>query len=364
MKTRLHNILFALPLLGLLAISSFQTTPDLDKKIKAIDRWLTAQHKAGVFNGSVLIAHKGKPLLMKGYGYTDYRKNQKLSPQSAFRLASVSKQFTAAGIMRLHEKGLLNYDAPLSTYFKNFAYPKATVRQLLTHTSGIPDVYMSLADAHEDIVGEVLTVQKVVKLLTAYPHKNKARAPKDRFKYSNTGYVLLAAIIERVSGQSFEAYMQKELFSPLKMKNTRVWNLLSAQKTFKNKTTGFEYVKGKCQALQPSFLDGVAGDGAVFSSVEDFLIWDRFWYSNPLISAKNLQEAFKPVKLNNGKMTKYGFGWGIESPTRVSHNGSWLGARTAIVRDTQTQMCLVLLDNSSNAKVYQMMNKLEEELLP
>lgn len=364
----LRSILVVVSLLGLLALAKPKTptaaTTGLDKKIKAVDDWLHEQHKAGAFNGAVLIAQKGKPLLMKGYGYTNHQRNIKLTPQSSFRLASVSKQFTAAGIMRLHEKGLLRYDAPLSTYFKNFPYPKATVRQLLTHTSGIPDVYMREADRHDDIVGDVLSVQEVVKLLQTAPHKDKARVPKERFKYSNTGYVLLTAIIEKVSGQSFEAYMQKELFKPLKMKNTRVWNLLSAEKMFKNKTTGFGYRRGKYFPQEPSFLDGVAGDGAVFSSVEDFLIWDQFWYKNPLISTKNLQEAFKPVKLNNGSMSNYGFGWGIESATRVAHNGSWLGARTAIVRDTKAKICLVLLDNSTNPKLGKLMDKIEQDILP
>ncbi|EAY30784.1 beta-lactamase [Microscilla marina ATCC 23134] len=342
--------------------SSFTPTT-LDNKIKAIDRWLAEQHKNGAFNGTVLIVQKGKTLLMKGYGYTDYHRNKKLTHQSSLRLASVSKQFTAAGIMRLHQKGLLEYDDPLSRYFKKFPYPKVTVRQLLTHTSGIPDVYMKLADEHNDMVGEVLSIQEVVQLLTAFPNKNKAYKPNARFQYSNTGYVLLAAVIEKVSGESFEAYMKKELFDPLKMKNTRVWNLFSAQKTFANKTTGFWYTKGKYHQHAPSFLDGVAGDGGVFSSVEDFVIWDKFWYGNSLISPQNLKEAFKPVKLDNGKISKYGFGWQVESRTRVSHTGAWLGARTAIVRDTEAKVCLVVLDNSTNKKKYKIMNKLEDELL-
>ncbi|WP_299457192.1 serine hydrolase [uncultured Microscilla sp.] len=364
----LRNSLGLLLVLGLIALIapygvSSRASTTLGNKIKAIDGWLKEQHKKGAFNGTVLIVQKGKTLLMKGYGYTNYRRNKKLTPQSSLRLASVSKQFTAAGIMRLHQKGLLKYDAPLSKYFKNFPYPKATVRQLLTHTSGIPDVYMELADKHDDLVGEVLSIQEVVKLLTAFPNKNKAYKPNERFQYCNTGYVLLAAVIEKVSGESFEAYMKKELFDPLKMKNTRVWNLFSAQKTFANKTTGFWYASGKYHLHTPSFLDGVAGDGAVFSSVEDFVIWDKFWYGNSLISPQNLKEAFKPVKLNNGKISKYGFGWQLESNTRVSHTGSWLGARTAIVRDTKAKVCLVVLDNSTNKKMYKIMNKLKDELL-
>ena len=262
--------------------------------IDSIDRWLQAQHKSGKFNGAVLIAQNHKPLLMKGYGYTNYQRRQKITPQSSFRLASVSKNFTAAAIMLLKEKGLIDYDAPLSTYFKNFPYPKATVRQLLNHTSGIPDLYMDLADKHKERIGDILSIKEVVQLMTDFPNRRKARRPNTRFKYSNTGYVLLAGVVEKVSGKSFEVFMQTELFTPLKMQNTRIWNLFSKTKTFSNKTTGFYYQSGQCKAHEPSFLDGVAGDGAVFCSVEDFLIWDKFWYSNDLISQENLTTCSPP----------------------------------------------------------------------
>lgn len=335
----------------------------METKIEQIDRWLKKQQVKGAFNGGVLIAKNHKPLLMKGYGYTSYKRNKKITPQSSFRLASVSKQFTAAGIMLLKEKGLLDYDASLTTYFKKFPYPKATVRQLLHHTSGIPDTYMSLASEHSDKIGDVLSIGEVVQLVINYPKKSKARRPNARFKYSNTGYVLLAAVIEKVSGKSFEVFMKKELFEPLKMKNTRVWNLFSAKTDFANRTTGYEYYKGQYEVVEPSELDGVAGDGAVFSSLEDMLIWDKFWYGNTLLSTKNMKQAFSPAKLKSGEQTTYGFGWEIESKTRVSHTGSWLGARTWIVRDTKAKMCIVVLDNSNNEKLDKITTKLEEVFL-
>ncbi|HAS41422.1 MAG TPA: hypothetical protein DCS93_13135 [Microscillaceae bacterium] len=316
--------------------------------IDSIDRWLQVQQKAGKFNGAVLIAKNHTPLLMKGYGYTDHSRKQKITPQSSFRLASVSKNFTAAAIMLLKEKGLIDYDKPLTAYFKGFPYPDATIRHLLNHTSGIPDLYMRLASKHSDRVGEILSIREVMQLMTNFPNKRKARRPNTRFRYSNTGYVLLASIVEQVTGKTFEAFLQKELFEPLKMKNTRVWNLFSKSKTFPNKTTGF-YKQGTDYYPQiPSFLDGVAGDGAVFSSLEDFLIWDKFWYSNSLISQENLQEAFKPVQLKKRKVSRYGFGWTLGKEGRISHTGSWLGARNYIIRDIQTKTCIVVLDNSTN----------------
>ncbi|OJJ15616.1 hypothetical protein BKI52_37670 [marine bacterium AO1-C] len=332
--------------------------------IDSIDRWLQAQQRAGKFNGAVLIAKNHKPLLMKGYGYTDYSRKQKITPQSSFRLASVSKNFTAAAIMLLKEKGLIDYDKSLTTYFTDFPYPNVTVRHLLNHTSGIPDLYMHLANKHSDQVGEILSTKEVVQLMTKFPNKRKSKTPLKRFRYSNTGYVLLAGIVEQVTGKSFEAFMQKELFEPLNMKNTRVWNLFSKSKTFPNKTTGFYQKDNQYYPHITSFLDGVAGDGAVFSSLEDFLIWDKFWYNNSLVSQENLQEAFKPVALKKRKVSQYGFGWVLGDEGRISHTGSWLGARNYIIRDTKTKTCIVVLDNSTNIHYSgEIANTIEEIIL-
>ena len=149
-----------------------------------------------------------------------------------------------------------------------------------------------------------------------------------------------------MSGQSFEAYMQEHLFTPLGMKNTRVWNLLSSTSTFPNKTNGIRKL-GKPRPVSVSWLDGVAGDGAVFCSLEDFLIWDQFWYGNDLISADNLSEAFKQPTLVGGERSDYGFGWVLADKV-VWHNGAWLAARTIITRNTAKKTCMVFLDNSTN----------------
>jgi CubicO group peptidase (beta-lactamase class C family) len=131
------------------------------------------------------------------------------------------------------------------------------------------------------------------------------------------------------------------------MLNTRVWSLQSVDTSFKNKTEDLEMGRNKAIELKPSFVDGVAGDGAVYSSVADMVIWDGFWHANPLISPENLQEAFLTPVLKNGKTAEYGFGWMI-TPFGMWHNGSWLGARTFIVRNTKLKTCMVILDNSSN----------------
>lgn len=327
------------------------------KRLQLIDEWFAELQVQNKFNGTVLLAKDGKALLAKGYGYTNHKKDERLTAYSSLRLASVSKQFTAAGIMLLKEQGKLNFDDFVVQYIKDFPYKGVTIRHLLNQTSGVPDIYMELAEKNEADI-EVLTNQLAVDLLIK---ENRApdAAPNEQYAYSNTNYILLARLIEVITGLSFEDFMKQELFNPLEMHNTRVWNLKSAEATFENKADDFRNFKGATKGLTPSFLDGVAGDGAVFSSALDLLKWDQFWYENKLLSPENLKEAFKEPTLNDGTKSDYGFGWVVteEGPW---HNGAWLGANTMIWRDTKTKTCVAILDNSSNLCFDEIVNELRK----
>jgi CubicO group peptidase (beta-lactamase class C family) len=301
-------------------------------------------HREEKFNGAILIAKNGKPLLCKGYGYVNHFQNEELTKNSSFNLASVSKQFTAVGIMLLKEQGKLSYSDLISKYIADFPYEGVTIRNLLNHSSGVPE-YFELAEARKEQIS-VLTSEMVANLLLE--EKPEADfAPGESFRYSNTNYVLLARIIEIVSGASFEKFMQLEVFDPLKMEDTRVWTLESEDKIFPNKTGGFRLDNDQAIEVKPNFIDGVAGDGSVFSSVNDFLKWDSFWYGNELISPSNLQEAFKIPKLMDGTISNYGFGWQI-TEEGMQHTGGWLAARAIIIRNLDKKTCIVVLDNSSN----------------
>lgn len=300
-------------------------------------------------------------LLKSTYGFTDHTRTKKLNNESSFRLASVSKQFTGVGIMLLKEKGKLDFDDSITKFLPLPLYKKVTVRHLLNHTSGIPDVYMNFPEKYQSEIGEALTISKMIELLGKenLPLNN---VPNDIHSYNNTGYVLLAGIIESVSGVSFEEFMQVELFNKLKMDNTRVWNLVSNDNDFENKTSSFDNVLGDVVELKPDVLDGVAGDGAVFSSINDFVIWNQFWNGNELLSQETMEEAFKKMILNDGTIINYGFGWSIFSDHAHGHNGSWLGARTSIVRNKKLKNCIVVLDNSASMNVDKIVNQLVKVL--
>ncbi|MEO0338196.1 MAG: serine hydrolase domain-containing protein [Bacteroidota bacterium] len=330
-----------------LKVPSLNLSAELDEteKITKIDQWFEQLQEDNIFNGVVAFSNDGKTLLAKAYGYTNHKKDQSLTAHSSLRLASVSKQFTAAGIMLLRENEKLDYDDPVTQYVEGFPYPNVTIRHLLNQTSGVPDIYMDLAEKNKENIS-LLTNEIAVDLVVKESRK-AVFSPNEQFQYSNTNYILLARIIELISGASFEDYMRTELFEPLGMKNTRVWNLKSQESTFINKANDFENFKGITSPIEPTFIDGVAGDGAVFSSATDMLIWDQFWYENDLISPDNLREAFVKPQLTNGKASDYGFGWMV-TDNGSWHNGAWLGANTIIVRNTEKKTCMVILDNSSN----------------
>ncbi|MDB4392125.1 beta-lactamase family protein [bacterium] len=329
-------------------------------RIKKVDAWLRTTHESEkelvTFNGSVLIMKDQKVLLMKSWGYTDATNAVEIDPQTSMRLASVSKQFTAAAVLVLATQGKIVLDEPVKTYLDSFPYADVTVRHLLNMTSGVPDCYMELAEKHKDELGEVLSIQDVVKLIAKDPPERRAGV-NEVYKYSNTSYVLLAALVEVASGQSFEEFTSKTLFEPLEMGNTRVWNLLSEDSSFPNKAGTFIFSEN----LECGFIDGVAGDGGVFSSVEDFVIWEQFWRGNESVSSELLKQAFQSVKLKDGSVSDYGFGW-VTADYGSWHNGSWMGARTYVIRDVKNGLFIVVLDNSSSISVDFIAEQLHEAM--
>lgn len=330
------------------------------ERIAAVSQWLDQQFSNHRFNGGVLVVRGDEVLLSKTCGFTDHTAKTRLDEHSSFRLASVSKQFTAAGVLRLAEMGKLSLDDPLSKHFEGFFTDEVTIRHLLNQTSGIGDAYMRLGRKHRDDIGDVLSIQEVVELLAKYGEQEFE--PGSKMQYSNTNYVLLAGIIESASGTSFERFMQQELFVPLGMKDTRVWNLLSKDRSA-NQSSDFKQFNASRTELSPTWIDGVAGDGAVFCSLHDFVIWHRFWNGNAIVSSDLLGEALSPVELSGGSVSNYGFGWIVEED-RHWHNGSWLGARTFIARYPESDCCFVVLDNSSNGDLDKIVKHIEKTLGP
>ena len=269
------------------------------------------------------------------------------------------KVIPCAGILRLCEMGKLDLDQWVNTYIPEFAYPEVTARSLMNHTSGVPDLYMDIAEANVDSLGPVLTIDEVVAMFGSGAFE--AKPVGSEHAYSNSGYVLLAGLIQAVSGQSFEDFMQAELFTPLGMDDTRVWNLLSADNTFENKTTGFEWVGGERIAIDPMWIDGVAGDGAVFTSIADLAKWEKFWRESDLVSAELRSQAFATSNLVNGDLVEYGFGWDLGEGVQF-HTGGWLGASTYILRIPEDNSMAVIYSNGGPEAMQVLVETLDKAL--
>lgn len=351
-----YNYHFKFEKLKLKPNSSFE------EELEQVDLWLKKLEKNHKFNGAILISQNEKPLLKSVYGYADFERKRYLDLNHSFRLASVSKQFTAIGILKLLTLQKLSLDEKVENLIKNFPYKEVTIRHLLNQTSGVPDCYMELAEKHKESLGDFLTIQKAKDLVIKYVQKPKSK-PGQIYEYSNTNYILLAALIEDMSGQCFEDFMQKEVFMPLKMKNSRVWNLASKNLNFPKKVDDWENDEEDYQKIEPGWIDGVAGDGAVHSSINDMEVWVKFLFgtSQNFINPDLFYQIFQKPRILNGEESHYGFGMVIEDGY-YWHNGSWLGARTYVSHYFNSKIDLVLLNNSSSEVFDKIQNALHEVL--
>ncbi|MEM6515504.1 MAG: serine hydrolase domain-containing protein [Bacteroidota bacterium] len=328
-------------------------------KTQRLDSVYSAHFDRNEFNGNVLVAEKGKVIFQKSYGISNEETNETLNNQTAFELASVSKQFTAMGIVQLEKEGKLSYEDPISKYVPELKhYQGVTIKNLLIHTGGLPD-YMSLMEENWD-KSKIATNEDVIEIFEKLKPK-KEFEPNQEYSYSNTGYLLLGTIIERVSGKSFEDYLNEKIFTPLEMKNSFVYRRRFNPKRIDNYAIGYIYSDSLKQNIVPDespeddyiiYLDGIVGDGMVNSNTTDLFKWDRALYGNELINAEDKKLIFSSYKTETGEETKYGFGWDVSEDSiygkRVMHTGRWAGYLTLIERHIDTDKTIIQLINVEN----------------
>jgi CubicO group peptidase (beta-lactamase class C family) len=240
---------------------------------------------------------------------------------------------TALAIMMLAEDGKLNYDDPVGNYVPEVAHFGAdfTIRQLLHHTSGLPDYDDTLIEAMTTQTDEPTNADLVAALAQM---KQLPTAPGEAFEYSNPGYDLLAVVIERVSGQTFPEFMQTHIFDRLGM--THTFSLPNAERRA-DPFIAMSYFQenGTPQAYPTDPLDNLYGSGSIYTTAGDMALYDEALYANTLVSADSLKEAFTPTTLNDGRVEPYGFGWELEElngEPYVAHSGAWLAFSTDYVR--------------------------------
>jgi len=297
---------------------------------------------------SVVIIHDGKIALAKGYGLANLEEKVPCGTNTNFRLASVTKQFTAMSVLILADRKQLSLDEPLTDFFPEFpAYGRQiTVRHLLTHTSGLLD--------YEDLIpeGTELPVldRDVLRLLmqqdkTYFP-------PGAKYRYSNSGYSLLALIVEARSGNTFARFLQENIFGPLKMKHTLAYE--KGLSVVPNRAYGYSADGSSFKRTDQSLTSSVLGDGGIYSSVADLYQWDQALYTDKLISRKLLKLAFTSATAAERPDTGYGFGWFIgqyRGLREIWHSGNTIGFTTRIARFPDKHFTVIILANRNEAKI-------------
>ena len=326
----------------------------------SIDALFSDFNKPGTPGASLAVIQDGTIIYEQAYGLADVENNVRATPSTNYRLASVTKQFTATAILRLVDQGKLSLDSHLTDVLPGMpAYAHdVRIRHLLGHTSGLVD--------YEDFVPDSQRVQvldaDVLKLLSGIDTMYFPAGAK--FRYSNSGFALLALVVEAVSGEPFAAFLKKNIFEPLGMKHTVAYQ--NGISTVDNRAFGHSRSDAGFIRTDQSNTSAVLGDGGIYSSVEDLFRWDQDLYANRLISPGLRQQSFTPGVLNDGTRTTYGFGWYIEpykNLKSIYHTGSSRGFRNAIFRVPEQHLTVIILTNRNEGEPIEIARKVADLVL-
>ncbi|WP_343658641.1 serine hydrolase domain-containing protein [Chryseobacterium sp.] len=325
MKTLIWNILTAVSLIVQL-VSCKQHPQDVVNKY----------YSQGEFNGSVLIVKNGQMVCDTTLGFRNIEKGLKADKNTSFYIASLSKSFTAIAILISEQKGLLKLDDKASMFVNLPEYAEnVTVRQLLHHTSGIRD--------YENLFSKKgLTNQDVINWL--FNLKNLDFIPDSQFKYSNSGYIILAQIIEKVSGKSYPDFIREQIITPLKMNNTYVYE---SNTVIQNRASGYNK-----QKKPDDYSILTTGDGGIYSTPEDLYKFDQALRNYTLINKENTIMMYSPFQLTSGQTSNYGFAWFIENESgekSVMHTAGLNGFKALFWRDLKNNSCIIALTNQGDA---------------
>lgn len=322
------------------------------------DKWIANfmqnLHKKSGFNGNVLIAKKGKILYQNAIGWADYLHRDSLKINSEFEVASITKTFTGVAILQLVEAGKLKLTDNVKKFYPNFPYDNITIKLLLTHRSGMMNYVYFIDDIwrkEKRNQKKGITNQEVLNVIAERKPRPYTK-PDHVFHYNNSNYMVLGAIIEKVTGKTYAEYMMEHIFKPAGMKNTHVYSTTVYPKipvdvVGHDRTWRYSVVQ--------NFLDGPVGDKGIYSTVHDLLLYDKYLKNGRLLSQKSLDSAYvgrnKPV---NGHFN-YGYGWrmfdGKGMDKVVYHTGWWHGFRHIYIRNLDKDIVIVFLGNLTNGSL-------------
>ncbi|MGB1270074.1 MAG: serine hydrolase domain-containing protein [Flavobacteriaceae bacterium] len=322
---------------------SEEVTKKVSEKLDLLLKQINKQHD---FHGSLLVAKSGKILYSNQVGYKDFRKRELLDENSVFQLASVSKQFTAAAIMILYEKQQIKLTDTVNKYFPDFPYKDVTIKNLLNHTAGLPK-YFWVAEHKWD--HEKAPNNREMMALLEKSNVQRFFKPGRNFDYSNTGYFVLASIVEKVSGMSFSSFVSKNIFDPLNMDDSYVYSFEN-DSIGANQLDGYRlYRKWRHRKIGNTVNDAIVGDKNVYSTSEDLFKWTLGLTNEKLFSKESLEMMYTPGETITGRKVPYGFGFRINTETdnKIYHHGKWNGFRTGLTQYLDDDLTVIVLEHTS-----------------
>lgn len=340
-------------LLALLLFAASIAAQANDRLERRVQRVLAAQFAADGPGAAVALLEGGELRVAAFRGLADLDSGRAIDAHTLFDLASVSKHITAAAVLRLAEAGELDLDDALADHVADFAVPvrgrAVTLRDLLWHVSGLPDYS---GDAFEDD-------ERAFSRLSTETHldwlngQRALRAPGRRYEYNNSGYALLALVVERVSGQTFRQYLQESLFAPAGMPRSEVLDRLGAR--FPKQARGYTTAGGGPEISE--LPTRITGDGNVYSSLTDMIAWCRALRGNAVLSAAGRRQMFRNGRLDDGTALDvdgygYGLGWSLDADSgQAFHSGIWNGTATYLAHEFASDRWVIVLSNDEDADV-------------
>ena len=306
---------------------------------------------------AVLVVRDGEAVFSRGYGLAVVEDRTPVTARTNFRLASVSKQFTAAAILLLAEDGKLSLDDKIKRWLPTLpsAADAITIRQLLSHTGGLVD--------YEDLMpADQATQLHDIDVLHLLEKSDRTYFPPGQgYRYSNGGYALLALIVAKASGQDFASFLRRRIFLPLGMQHTHAHQ--DGVDEVPDRAYGYSRIDDHWQRTDQSMTSAVLGDGGIYSSLEDLARWDAALYDERLLKAASLRQAFSPAtRTPEPDVPFYGFGWRINGET-LWHSGESIGFRNVIVRYPQRHFTVIVLTNRDGPEPYPLALKIAHRYL-
>ena len=328
--------------------------------------FISCMKSKGLSTGNILVYEKGEIVFQSSNGLRTIDPIDSLTLNSQFRLASVSKQFTSVAVMKLKQEGKLDYNQKVSSILNDFPHDNITIKHLLQHTSGIADYikiisqnYIPQNSTKRDILGnnEILDI--------FYNSNPKLKfQPGEKYEYSNTGYLVLASIVEEVSKQHFREFLKENIFDPLNMNNTLLYSYKEGYDSdIPNRVFGYSLNEEKdgYELNDYHVVNDVRGDGGIYSTINDLFKWNMALLDYKVVPKKLLDEAWRVGTLNNGEDFGYGYGWVIgerTKPKSVFHSGGWVGFVTYLYNEIDTKSGYVILTNDSSRVLVDIINSI------